>query len=149
MEFEFDVGKAKKEIDFVKTKSLVMLRGANEDVFFTIFKVTTPLVPMLTGNLRASARDYFEEHGDELHYIITYFTLSMKPRKHRDGTKFKEPYAVYQERGYGYEQKPYVKYTTPGTGPNFLGQGLYKSVPYVRVQLGKVLDEDLGQVVII
>ncbi len=133
----------------VENRVYTVLRDSDQEVFGIILRVTSPLVPMRTGNLRASARREYEEEGTEIRYIIRYRTIGDTPRRHTDGTSFNEPYAVYQERGFGYDGQPYQHYTTPGTGPYFLKKGLKRSVPYVRFALSSRIHAGANRTIII
>lgn len=66
-----------------------------------IHRVSRPITPMLTGELRGDVRKQVSKLGDNVRGEIEW---------HR-------PYAWYQERGY--TNGPVRRYTTPGTSAHF------------------------------
>lgn len=93
-EGQFNFNQKKDEVE------LSTLRGMRQ-LLEDIHRVSRPITPMLTGELRADVRKHVQKLGELIRGIIEW---------HR-------PYAWYQERGY--TSGPVKRYTTPGTQAHF------------------------------
>lgn len=113
----------KKEGDFnfqdktdkVELSTLSGMRQMIED----IHRVSRPITPMLTGDLRADVKKSTRKLGDLIRGEIEW---------HR-------PYAWYQERGY--TNGPVRRYTTPGTQAHFAETSVKEVTSHSNKYFGK------------
>lgn len=110
-EGNFDLHKRKSK---VKLRTIVGVRQMLED----IHRVSRPITPMLTGDLRKDVKKKVSRVGDVIRGEIEW---------HR-------PYAWYQERGY--TSGPVKRYTTPGTRAHFAEESVKKVTAKTKKYLG-------------
>lgn len=110
-EGNFDLHKRKSK---VKLRTIVGVRQMLED----IHRVSRPITPMLTGDLRKDVKKKVSRVGDIIRGEIEW---------HR-------PYAWYQERGY--TSGPVKRYTTPGTRAHFAEESVKKVTAKTKKYLG-------------
>ena len=98
---DFDFNEKSAKLD------LQVKRGMRQ-LLEDIHRVSRPITPMLTADLRGDVRKNVSSLGDGV----------------RGEIEWKRPYSWYQERGY--TNGPIKNYTTPGTGAHFAEKSVKK-----------------------
>jgi hypothetical protein len=99
----------------VELSTLSGMRQMIED----IHRISRPITPMLTGDLRADVLKSVSKIGSIIRGVIEW---------HR-------PYAWYQERGY--TSGPIKRYTTPGTQAHFAETSVKEATSHPNKYFGK------------